>query len=197
VTTLRFGLTTILFLATAACSSSPAPEGTWLARLSGQDAWLGITVKDDEGAAFVCGSEGNLSTHTRWMKTSVENDNAVFTAEGWKLEVNLSEGDAGGQLVEPSGSAVAFDARRTDDTGVEGLFFSDDGCAGGLIVLNGSPSDMPEALGASCTTSGERAQVLPLLPIELTNQGIEVTVESTEGAREFFMKRAIPEEVTP
>jgi hypothetical protein len=192
---LAWGLGVLLL---GGCSSASSTEGTWLARLAGEDAWLGITVKGGEGAAFVCGSGDNVNTHTRWMKTEVDNDNVVFRADGWELEVNLSEADAGGQLLEPSGSAIAFDAGRVSDDGGEGLFFGFDGvCGAGLLVLNGTPPDMPEALGAACVSVNERAQVNPVLPIALTNQGIAVRVESTAGEREFFMERATPEGVNP
>lgn len=187
----------VLFgLALVGCEAPP--EGTWVTRLTGVDAWLGISVDGDQGAAFVCGGETALDTHTRWMLTSVTADKITFAEDDWTLEVNLSEGDAGGQLVEPSGAAVAFEAARVGEEDVAGLYFGfDSGCGDGLIVLPAPSTQAPEALGAWCDTTGLRERVTPVLPIELTADGIAAFVDLDAGRRDFVMAPVDPRTVTP
>lgn len=186
----------IFALALVGCEAPP--EGTWVTRLNGADAWLGISVDGDRGAAFVCGGETAIDTHTRWMLTSVTADTVTFEEDGWKLEVNLSEGDAGGQLIEPSGAATAFEARRVGEQEVAGVYFGfDSGCGDGLIVLDATSTETPEALGAWCDTTGQRERVTPVLPIELTAGGISAFVDLDEGQRDFLMTPVDPRNVTP
>lgn len=188
---LRGWLLSCLAVATVGCSSPP--EGMWVTRLTGTDAWVGITVEDGEGAAFLCGGDTTLDTHTRWMLETVDTEKVIFRDEGFQIEVTLTEGDIAGQLVEPSGAAVAFDARRVGEEDLEGVYFGfDAGCGDGLIVLDGN-----QALGAWCSEDGLRAQVTPVTPIERTADGVAAFVELTDERRDFFLTRVDPKSVTP
>jgi hypothetical protein len=170
----------------------------WVTKLSGADAWVGITVEGDRGVAFVCGGYTTLETFTRWMLTDVTSETVVFRKDDFELEVTLSEGDIGGQLVEPSGAAVAFEARRVGETDVAGVYFGfDSGCGDGLIVLDNGAGGASEALGAWCDESGTRAQVTPVLPIERTDGGVAAFVEVMSERRDFLMTRVDPGSVTP
>ncbi len=190
-------LATVALLAALPACDTP-PEGTWVARLSGADAWVGITVEGERAAAFVCGGETALDTHTRWMLASADADEVTFEEGGFRLDVSLSDERAEGALLEPDGTALSFDARRVDEGGVAGLYFGfDSGCGDGLIVLSGANPDAPEALGAWCDSDGLRAQVTPVLPIERTAAGVAAFVELTSGRRDFFMTPVVPATVTP
>lgn len=192
----RFTLALSLLAAATGCNSTPS--GMWVTRLTGTDAWVGITVDGSEGAAFLCGGETTLETHTRWMLTTVDSESVIFRQDDFEIEITLSEGDVAGQLVEPSGAAVAFEARRVGEEDVAGVYFGfDSGCGDGLIVLDGGASGTTEALGAWCNESGLREQVTPVLPIERTNQGVAAFVELPNERRDFFMTRVDPGKVTP
>ncbi len=185
----------MMLLAVVATGCDAPPEGTWVTRLNGVDAWLGVTVTGDEGAAFVCGGETAIDTHTRWMLSSATTDKVTFEDDGWKLEINLTDADAGGQLIEPDGSAVAFEARRVADDDLAGVYFGfDAGCGDGLIILDGPNAD---ALGAWCDTTGFRAQVTPIFPIVRNGDSISAFVDIDAGRRDFVLTVADPKTVTP
>jgi hypothetical protein len=127
------------------------------------------------------------------MLSSATTAEVTFVKDGWTLDVDLTHQSAAGQLTDPMGAAVAFDAQRTPEDSVAGLYYGfDSGCGDGLIVLSDT-----EALGAWCDANGLRAQVTPVTPIERTSQGLAASVEIAGGRRDFFMNVANPATVTP
>jgi hypothetical protein len=176
------------------CGSDP--NGTWAARLDGTDAWLAVSIEGNDSAAFVCGGPETLETHTRWMLGSAAGGRPSFARDGWTLEFEAGESEGSGQLVDPDGATISFTAEVIDeDDPLAGLYFGfDSGCGDGLIVLNGSSS---EVRGAWCDTMGNRAQVTPIAPVQRTDEGIAVTAMTAVGTRDFFMTLVDPATVTP
>jgi hypothetical protein len=169
----------------------------WVTKLSGTDAWLGVAVEGDDGAAFLCGGADALESHTRWMLTDVTEDEVVFEQGGFVVELALSDGDVSGSVVEPGGGSSSFEARRVGELDLAGVYFGfDAGCGDGLIVLDGANGE-PEALGAWCDESGFREQVIPVLPIERQGDGVAAFVELMDDRRDFVMTRVDPGAVTP
>ncbi|MCA9618020.1 MAG: hypothetical protein KC731_03300 [Myxococcales bacterium] len=154
-----------VLLVTVGCGgdeTASTSSGTWMAKLSGSNMWLAVTVDGDEAAAFVCGSEDKLTTHTRWL---VGASDSPLEADGWSLSLDLESAKAS---LEGPGAADSFpDVALSEAKGpLAGLYTAfDSGCQDGVIIFSASEDGMQvDALGAWCSAAGDFSQVTPILP---------------------------------
>jgi hypothetical protein len=165
-------------------------EGTYIDRMPGVDLWVAVTVESEQAAAFVCGGEQTLETHTRWMTTSLgaTGSSLRFEKDGWVLALEIVDDTLAGDLVGPDGAALAV-AARASTAPLAGLYTAiDSGCRAGVII-----ADVEAAQGAWCDTLDNFSQVTPLSPIERQPLGIEVTATDTpNGPHTFFVDLASP-----
>jgi hypothetical protein len=189
-----FDRATKLALAALACAGcSDTPEGTWVTKLA--DAWVGVKVEGEDAAAYVCGSGETLTTHTRWMHAAVDGDDVTFERDGWRLEVTVEVAAVKGELFAPDGAIHPVEAHLARDNQLEGLYTAiDAGCRAGLILVSSGDADTQ---GAWCDGFGHLAQVTPVMPVELTPNGIAVTADTSLGFRNFFVQPVVPAELAP
>lgn len=184
-----------LVLAAAGCESSP--QGTWVARVQGADAWLGVKVEGEDASAFVCGGVDNLATHTRWMYGEPDGDEVTFEQDGVRLDAHLEVSSVTGNLTV-QGQLFPIDMHLSVAKDLEGVYTGlDAGCRAGLIIVAPNEEGQSTARGAWCDDLGHMAQVTPVQPIELTEQGIAVEADTAIGFRNFFVEPVVPAELAP
>jgi hypothetical protein len=170
---------------------SGEPEGTWISRLEGTDAWLAVRAEGGAAAAYVCGGPTTMATHSRWMHTTEVDGSLSFAADGWSLTFERDDDGGSGELISPDAVSLAVNAKKVTDGGIDGLYTAfDSGCRDGLIIDGGGSQ------GTWCDDSGLFAEVTPLQPIALTDQGIAVSIPLLPTAREIFMFSAVPAQIT-
>lgn len=186
----KAGWCAALLLAACGGEEESPLEGTYVDRMPGVDAWVAVTVADGEAAAFVCGGEETLATHTRWM-TAPAGPSLRFERDGWVLALEGSDDTLRGELRGPDGDVMPVAAGRPEGP-LAGLYTAiESGCRAGVIIASGEA-----AQGAWCDSFDNFSQVTPLTPIERKAQGIEVIADATPaGPLTFFVDLASPSEV--
>lgn len=189
-----------LFFACLGCTG--APEGTWSAALATTDAWVGVTVLDDDAVAYVCGAGDTLGSHTRWMYVEADGADLVFERDGWRLEVKVQTEQVKGQLLAPDGTAHALALQPRDGqprvSDIAGLYTAlDAGCRAGLIIASSTAEGEVSARGAWCDSFGFVAQVTPVSPVRETLHGITVAADTPFGFRSFSVAPLAPGDLAP
>lgn len=184
-----------LVLVAAGCESTP--EGTWVARVQGVDAWLGVKIEAEHASAFLCGGVDNLVTHTRWMYGEPDGDEVSFEQNGVRLDAVVEVSSVTGNLTV-QGQVFPIDMHLAVAKDLEGVYAGlDAGCRAGLIIVAPNEEGQSTARGAWCDDVGHVAQVTPVQPIELTDRGIAVEADTAIGFRNFFVEPVVPAEMAP
>jgi len=174
--------------ATMGCSSAEVEEGTYVARLTGSDAWVSVVIEGEAAVAYSCGGAESLEQQTRWMAGTVDGAAIALAGEGWALELEEDEGLLSGALEGPGGERFSvdtdavFEGDRPED--LRGLFTAVvDGCRAGVII-----DEDGAVRGAFCTEAGFLSQVTPVMPVQQTPDGIPVEAEGPTGVRSFAVR---------
>jgi hypothetical protein len=183
--------------------ASPRPEGTWVSRVGTTDAWLAVTLQDTHAVAFICGGEQTLTTHTRWMYNTVdEHDEALaFEVEGWRLDLELTDPGAAGELTTPAGDVIGIGATLTAGNDLQGIYSSvNGGCRDGLIVIDSG--DGPQAQGVYCDNRGHVRTAAPAEPLaeagpDALTDGLPVVATSRSKRYEFVVLPLVASELAP
>jgi hypothetical protein len=172
---------------------SPSSSGPFVGTLAGTTAMVGLVRDGDQLAAYVCGREDTLASHTRWFNGALENDGdtfnldvdeATFTLNGddWSLSGAITADGVSGTLVDPDGTSSSFVLEVAAAGSLSGLYSVLDGdCRSGLIVSDPGATGTLITQGAWCDGSGLIKQVTPMSPVTLTDDGaLQVTVDEAD-----------------
>jgi hypothetical protein len=167
-----------LTLTLTACGSEPAPAA-WVGSVSGSD--VVVAMANEKGAlrAYVCGGATTYASHSRWFQGSADSGSGAFEAarDGWSIAGETSAETASGTITAPGGEVLSFAATAASESALEGLFaVEDSGCETGVVAQTGADGE-PWVQGTWCDNSGHFAQVTPVMPIELTKDGLRVRVD--------------------
>lgn len=200
----RHETTIVAVLLCSACGTG-TPVGTYMGKIDGSDAWLAISVSSSRAVAFVCGGPTTLTSHTRWLATTIDKDVSSMETDGWRLDVFVNDEWVSGDLTSPDGVGQGFQidvvpgsspessSRATDD-GITGLYAAmDSGCRAGVIVRG--TADSFETAGAWCDSEGAVAPLSPALPLAVTELGLQVRADTQGGTRVFFAPEVEPGEL--
>lgn len=174
--------------ATMGCGGAGAEDGTYVARLSGSDAWVSVVVEGDAAIAYSCGGAESLDRQTRWLAGTVDGGRITLAADGWSVELEEDDGILTGALAGPDGERFSVDADAVFEgdrpQGLSGLFSAVvDGCRAGVII-----DEDGAVRGAFCTEAGFRSQVTPVMPVRQTPEGIAVEAPGPDGVRTFAVQ---------
>ena len=174
--------------------SVPA-QGIYVGEVEGTTAMVGLVRDGAVLSAYVCGREDTLATHTRWFHGALNEDGGTFAlqADSWTLSGTF-EGDAlSGTLDAPddSSSTVLLEMAAADTLG--GLYsVVDSECRAGLIVIDAETAGTLVTQGAWCDGSGLVMQVTPMMPVVLTGEGIQVSVDGADPEHLLTMSPHTP-----
>jgi hypothetical protein len=195
-----FSKTTVAFVllgATLCAGCESTPEGTWVARVEGADAWLAVKVEGDHASAFVCGGATTLEANTRWLYAEADGEDLSFAQDDVSLDVTVEPASVTGDLVL-HGTSVPINAHLAVAKDLEGVYaVLDAGCLAGLIIVAPTEEQPKVARGAWCDNLGHFSQVTPVEPVALTPRGIEATADTMLGFRTLFMQPVAPSDLAP
>jgi len=186
---LAFALASVVFGGcgdTVADPGATAPTGSFVGAVEGTTAMAGLVRDGDAVAAYVCGHEDTLQTHTRWFSGAVGADGAAFSLgqDGWTLIGSFVGDNVGGTLTDPDGASSTIMLGAAATGSLSGLYsVLDSGCRAGLIVIDPGDASAPAAQGAWCDDSGLIKQVTPMMPVAMVDGSIEVAVDGTDPAQ--------------
>jgi hypothetical protein len=172
-----------------------------VSRVGDTDALLAVSIQDVHAVAFICGGEQTVTTYTRWMYNTVDEDDQTlaFEVDGWRLDLEIAEPGANGELTTPTGDIIGIGATLTPGTDLQGIYSSvNDGCRDGLIVM-GTGS---EAVGVWCDDRGHMRPAAPSEPLgEATAasvaEGIGMVSTSVSKRHEFLVTPLVASELVP
>jgi hypothetical protein len=183
-------LTRFFVVAAIALAGCAAPDdGDWGGSVAGSDAWIGLSISEQQVSAYVCGGASTVATHTRWFSGARRGGAFELERHGWILRGAEYGSGMRGELVDPRGVETTWKAAKTSELHMGGLYAAvDSGCRAGAIVVDG---EQPAALqGAWCDGAGMVMQVTPVQPIARLadpRAGITLRVELPAGPHEFVV----------
>ncbi|MBK8256414.1 MAG: hypothetical protein IPK82_27565 [Polyangiaceae bacterium] len=156
----------------------------------------GMVVSDGDVLVYVCGGDQSFLTLHSWLNGEVISNNSVQVySEQWDGYGYLDSQSAWFDVSDPQGNFVSFqmDSARDDIDGLYEVF--DSGCRTGAVVWTDSAGEA-HLQGVWCDEQGNRAQVTPVGPVTLTNEGIQVSIDLTQigltGEKTLYVTRAEP-----
>lgn len=170
-------------------------DATFVGTVTGSDAVVGIVIEGDQVGAYTCGGDEDLMEHTEWFMGTAHIIDArsawIDCGDTSFTFVLAADGTAEGFFVDIDGSTWDWTARPTRPDTIAGLYRAfDPMCSTGAIVIQDAPGDVPFVQGAWCDGAGEFRQVVPMEPVQLTEQGIEVEIPFDEPERVFVERVA-------
>lgn len=186
-----------IFAIAALASGSLGCQGpyVWTGR-SGNGEAAGMVVSDGDVLVYVCGGDQNFLTVHSWLNGEVVSNNSVQVySEQWDGYGYLDSPSAYLDVSDSAGNFVSFSMESAKD-GIDGLYeVFDSGCRTGAVVWTDSGGEA-HLQGVWCDEQGNRAQVTPVGPVTLTNDGIQVSVDLTQigltGEKTLYVTRAEP-----
>lgn len=167
----------------SASSNDPKPE-LWVGAVSGTDVLLAIVSTEERRSLFFCGGEHSYERNTRWFAPDEPLDTPFsFSDRGWSVEGELHTDHAEGSVTPEDGELLLWTAQPTAPDTLAGLYEGTGPCGKlGLIVTQARASREPTGQGACLRVEGETTiveQVNPVMPMELSDGGLRVTVGSS------------------
>lgn len=164
------------------CGSSTT---TYVGSVENTDIAVGIVSDGTHTALFFCGSLGNQSTTTKWLRFTQSSSSFTATANAWSATGTMSGSTVMGTVDKGGGQTLSWSATRVGDADVAGLYesVSADGTAGVVV------KDASHAQGAFITAQQQIEQIIPIMPLQLTDHGLHVTI----GTADAFVPRALAE----
>ncbi len=171
----------LLSLALLFATSCGSGTSTYVGTVQGGSVAVGMVSDGNNVALFFCGSLGQQSTTTKWLRFSESNGTFVASKDTWKVSGSTSGTTVTGTLDRGDGQTVTWTASRVADGDVAGLYESDSAAGtAGVVVLNATA-----AQGALIDPQQNIEQIIPIFPLQITNQGLHVTV----GTSDTFVPR--------
>jgi hypothetical protein len=195
----------IVFLAAAVCgcgsssggaASTSAPR-VFVGTVDGSDAQVAVIATEHHARVYFCGGDSSFATMTHWIP-SASLDPAAGTlsddgSTGWTVSGHLDDTTVTGSVMAGGQGPYAFHATPVAAGTIAGLYDAFPPCGHvGVIVTQGSASDMPEEQGAclpSANSTASTEQVNPIRPIERAADG---TIAVSVGGATSFVKAATP-----
>jgi hypothetical protein len=165
------------------CAGGATVDDVAVGTVLGTDAVIGRISDGEKVTFYVCGGATTYSTMTRWFSGPDDASGAVsLVKDGW--QVIADAGGHSGRIIPPEGPELAFEGHAARFGTAEGLYGAvDSGCRTGAVVLDPQGAAAPTVQGAWCGSDGARfAQVIPILPGDISSGGIAVRV-SVDGIR--------------
>lgn len=155
----------------------------------GNDAEVALVASGGRLAFYVCGGPTSVAGWTHWFSGSIPGSGEFSLVDsGWTLTGAASPSGGAGQLTPPGGPMRAWSAFPSSAGTTAGLYsvVDEGGCRTGVVVAQPSSSAAITVQGAWCDGTGRFEQVTPILPVVLTDRGIEIQVELAAGPRRLF-----------
>ncbi|MEP7126089.1 MAG: hypothetical protein ABJE95_34470 [Byssovorax sp.] len=172
----------------AGCATSEASDDIAVGTVLGTDAVIGRVSDGEKVTFYVCGGATTYSTMTRWLSGPDDASGAVsLEKDGWR--VVSDPGGHSGRIIPPDGPALAFEGHAAGFGTAEGLYgVVDSGCRTGAVVLDAPGGGAPRVQGAWCGSDGAKfAQVIPILPGDISSGGIAVRVNVDGIRKDLFV----------
>jgi hypothetical protein len=182
----RVGLAVVL---TVSVGCSPPPDSAeptvYVGALGdGADASLAIAVQGHSVAVYACAKDPTRDPYPRWLTTGsdVDGTSVDVALGGWAFDGSWGGGAAVGSLVEPDGTRLAWSGASAPRPSLSGLYaLYDSGCLTGVIVTQDGSG--PVVRGAWCDAGGDVRQIIPLVPLTLTEGRLSVQVAAGAETR--------------
>jgi len=177
-----------IFLVLASSCGSAGGASTFVGSVEGTDIKVGLVTDGGKAALFFCGGPSSFTQSTRWFRGDGAPSAISFTSANWAAS-GSANGELASGMVNPGiGSSLRWTAKRVSEDGLPGLYESTtdpDGTAG-VVVLD--ESTMQGAMLPKGSTATSVQQIVPILPITRSPDGIRVTVNGAT-AREIKVVR--------
>ena len=170
------------------CAGGDVVDDVAVGTVIGTDAVIGRVSDGEKVTFYVCGGATTYSTLTRWFSGPDDASGAVsLEKDGW--QVVSDAGGHSGRIIPPDGPALAFEGHAAGFGTAEGLYgVVDSGCRTGAVVLDPPGAKAPRVQGAWCGSDGAKfAQVIPILPGDISSGGIAVRVDVDGVRKDLFV----------
>lgn len=170
------------------CAGGAAVDDVAVGTVLGTDAVIGRVSDGEKVTFYVCGGATTYSTMTRWFSGPDDASGAVsLVKDGW--QVIADAGGHSGRIIPPEGPELAFEGHAAGFGTAEGLYgVVDSGCRTGAVVLDPPGAAAPNVQGAWCGSDGAKlAQVIPILPGDVSSGGIAVRVNVDGIRKDLFV----------
>jgi hypothetical protein len=162
-------------------------------RIEGTDAVVGRVADGQKVTFYVCGGPASYGTLTRWFSGDDDASGSIWLEKGgWQIT-----GDPGGHsgaLLSPDGKTLRWSTHAAREGTAEGLYaVADSGCRTGAVVLQPEGAAAPVVQGAWCSDKDQFAQVTPVIPAEISREGLAVRVGLPGVVKTLFVQPVRPE----
>jgi hypothetical protein len=177
-------------LLTAGCSLSPVEDRrVFVGDTQGMsDAAVAAVISESSVTVYLCGGASSLE-HTHWFSGTIDAA-GVITVEprdGWTIDAKLVDYAIQGTIHAPDGATIPINGEPGARSPLENLYaVVDEGCRTGVVVKQASDNETPAVQGAWCNSAGRFMQVTPILPIQISERGLHVLVNTPEGMRDLW-----------
>lgn len=166
----------------ASCGSTST---TYVGTVDGTDVAVGLVTDGSYTALFFCGGPTSFGTATKWFRFAESSDAFTAQAGGWTAVGTTSGDGVSGTLDRGNGQTLTWSASRVADGSILGLYESIDGSGTSGVVVR-SETNAAGTQGALIDAQGKVAQIIPILPLAVTDHGLHVQVDG----HETFVPRA-------
>jgi len=159
--------------------------------VEGTNALAALVRQNGQIAFYVCGHGDTLQSHTRWFNGEmvVDQDGFELASEAWESTGTVAGDTATGSLRDPDGMSHAWTLHAAPKGSLANLYsVMHSGCRTGVIVLDDGKTEEPAVQGGWCNGEGLIKQVTPMLPLALTSEGLEISVDLDTGPESFFVQ---------
>ena len=119
----------------------------------------------------------------------VDQDGFELASEAWESTGTVAGDTATGSLRDPDGMSHAWTLHAAPKGSLANLYsVMHSGCRTGVIVLDDGKTEEPAVQGGWCNGEGLIKQVTPMLPLALTSEGLEISVDLDTGPESFFVQ---------
>lgn len=171
-----------ILLFAASCGGTST---TYVGTVDGTDVSVGLVTDGAYTALFFCGGPTSFGTATKWFRFADSGDSFTAHAGSWTATGTTNGDGASGTLDKGNGQTLTWSASRAPDGSLVGLYESIDSSGTSGVVVR-DDTNAAGTQGALITTQGAIEQIIPILPLEQTENGLRVQVDG----RMTFVKRA-------
>lgn len=173
---------------TTATDTGEGPERqVYVGAVDGTNALAAMVYEMGLVSFYVCGHGETLESHTRWFNGAPVGPMFNLNTEGWSTTGTVGGDTVTGHLQDPDGQDLNWTLHRVE-AGLSHLYSAmHSDCRTGVIVVDDGREE-PAVQGAWCNGEGLIKQVTPMLPLALTFDGLEISVDLDTGPVSFFVQ---------
>jgi hypothetical protein len=177
----------LLCFALLFASSCGSSSTTYVGAVDGTDVSVGLVTDGSYTALFFCGGPASYATATKWFRFADSSEAFTAQAGAWTATGTTTAEGASGTLDRGNGESFTWSAARVPDGSIMGLYESIDANGTAGVVVR-SDTDASGTQGALIDPERAIEQIIPILPLAQTDQGLHVEIDG----HDTFVKRATP-----